>query len=81
MIKQNEIETLDHGKIKQVITIHKQLLCSFTQGMNIRICKMISSFEEYHLQIQHSTNAKYTKYLHLGTILLGHKSVHHSTNA
>ena len=42
--------------------------------MLIWTCKVIKTNHNDQLHVQHTTNAKYTKYLHLGIkILLGHK--------
>ena len=42
--------------------------------MLIRTCNAMKTNYNDQLHIQHTTNAKYTKYLHLGIkILLGHK--------
>ena len=43
--------------------------------MLIQTCNAVKNNPNDQLHVQHSTNAKYTKYLHLGyEILLGHKS-------
>ena len=43
--------------------------------MLIRTCNAMKTNHKDQLHVQHTTNAKYTKYLHLGIkILLGHKS-------
>ena len=43
--------------------------------MPIRTCKAIKTNHNDQLHVQHSTNAKYAKYLHLGyKILLGYRS-------
>ena len=43
--------------------------------MLIRTCNAMKTSHNDQLHVQHSTNAKYTKYLHLGIkILLAHNS-------
>ena len=43
--------------------------------MLIQTCNAMKTNHNGQLHVQHSTNAKYMKYLHLGIkILLGHKS-------
>ena len=43
--------------------------------MLIRTCNAVKDNPKDQLHVQHSTNVKYTKYLHLGyKIILGHKS-------
>ena len=42
--------------------------------MLIQTCNAMKTNHNDQLHVQHSTNAKYTKYFHLGNkILLGHK--------
>ena len=41
---------------------------------NEHLNKQANQFNASHLHAQHSTNAQNTKYMHLGTILQGHKS-------
>ena len=36
--------------------------------------KQANKLNASHLHVQHSTNAQYTKYMYLETILQGHKS-------
>ena len=43
--------------------------------MLIRTCNAMKTNHNYQLHVQHTNNAKYTKYLHLGyKTLLGYKS-------
>ena len=43
--------------------------------MLIQTCNVMKTNHNDHLHVQHTTNVKYTKYMHLGyKILLGHKS-------
>ena len=46
------------------------LIYTWNEHLNIQANKNNVSY----LYAQHSTNAQYTKYMHLGTILQGHKS-------
>ena len=46
------------------------LILTWNEHLNIQANKNNASY----LYAQHSTNAQYTKYMHLGTILQGHKS-------
>ena len=41
--------------------------------MLIQACNAMKTNHNDQLPVQHTTNAKYTKYMHLGTILPRHK--------
>ena len=73
-------KTINHGLTIQAITIENWLQCSFTYGINIWTCKLISLNVNYHLHVQHSTNA-HNKYASRNKILLGHKSESTWSNA
>ena len=67
------IKAMIHGKIKtcnhynQVVTM---LIHTWNEHPDIQDDKHKAN----HLNDQHSTNAQYMKYVHLGKILHGHKS-------
>ena len=55
----------EHHKVVITVLIH-----TWNEHLNIQVNKNNASY----LYAQHSTNAQYIKYMHLGTILQGHKS-------
>ena len=55
----------NHHKVVITVLIH-----TWNEHLNIQVNKN----KVRYLYAQHSTNALYTKYMHLGTILQGHKS-------
>ena len=55
----------NHYKVVTTMLIHTS---------NEHLNKQANKLNANHLHAQHSTNAQYTKYMHLGTILQGHKS-------
>ena len=55
----------EHHKVVITVLIH-----TWNEHKDIQVNK----HEARHLYVQHSTNAYYTRYMHLGTILQGHKS-------
>ena len=58
-------QTSNHYKVVITVLIH-----TWNEHLNIQVNKNNASY----LYAQHSTNAQYTKYVHLRTILQGHKS-------
>ena len=58
-------QTSNHYKVVITVLIH-----TWNEHLNIQVNKNKASY----LYAQHLTNAWYTKYMHLGTILQGHKS-------
>ena len=55
----------EHHKVVITVLIH-----TWNEHTDIQVNK----HKTRHLYVQHSTNAYYTRYMHLGTILQGHKS-------
>ena len=71
--------TSKDGFMKQTMAWPKKQLLQGSDDnvhsdLNEHLDTQANKINANHLHAQHSTNAEYTKYMHRGTILQGHKS-------